>query len=539
MSSNDAGGRAGHGAHADTIFLGSVLTIDEAAPRAEGVAVRAGRIVAVGSAGDLHPLAGPYTRVVELGGRCLLPGFHDAHVHYTRHGLELSRLDLSGTRTLDEACAALREWSSRLGPDEWVRGSGFALNTWGLATIGRAEADALEAAVGGRRTVLDSQDHHSSWSSSAVLALAGVTATTATPPEGVIERDAEGRPTGLLAEKAMGLVAGVVPQPNPAELRRALESAAQHFASLGVTTVHHMAAEPPEFFRELALAASDDGHAVRVWACVPQEVLESATDLGMATGIGGRNFQVGGAKFFADGALGSRTAWMLEPYLGTDSVGVPVDGPAVLAERVPMAARAGLVPVVHAIGDAANRAVIDAFEASRDALRAAGLRPRLEHAQHVHPDDLVRAGALGVIASMQPIHLTFDGVAVDTFLRDRAERAYPMRSLKRAGARLAFGSDTPVASPDVMEGLRAACRRRTTGGSRLNPAEAVSPDEALEAYTAGAAYAIGWEDRSGRIRPGFDADLVVLSHDPMVSLDGLEVVATMKGGVFTFGGDSL
>lgn len=525
--------------YADTIFLGSVLTIDPLAPRAEGVAVIGDRILAVGTAGDLHGLAGPHTRVIELGGRCLLPGFHDAHVHYTRHGLELKRLDLSSTRSLAEACHRLSAWSGRLAAGEWVRGSGFALNTWGLPTIGRAAADALEAAVGGRPTVLDSQDHHSSWSSSAVLKLAGVTAATTTPPEGVVARDGEGNPTGLLAEKAMDLVTGVIPAATTAELRSALVGAARHFASLGVTTVHHMAAEPAAYFRELALAASDDGYGVRVWACLPQEALESAADIGLATGIGGRNFVVGGAKFFADGALGSRTAWMLEPYAGTDSTGVAVDGPAVLAERIPMAVAAGLTPVVHAIGDAANRAVLDAFEAAGVALAAQGLRPRLEHAQHMQRDDIARAGALGVIASMQPIHLTFDGVAIDMLLPDRADRAYPMRSLKRAGAHLAFGSDTPVASPDVMVGLRAACRRRTTAGARLNPAEAVAPDEALEAYTAGGAYAIGWEDRSGRIRAGFDADLVVLSHDPLVSLDALEVIATMKGGVFTHGVDAL
>lgn len=525
--------------YADTIFLGSVLTIDPQSPRAAGVAVRGDRILAVGSVSDLHGLAGPHTRVVELGGRCLLPGFHDAHVHYTRHGLELTRLDLSGTRSLAEACAALSEWSARLGPEEWVRGSGFALNTWGLPGIGRAEADRLEAAVGGRPTVLDSQDHHSSWSSRVVLERAGVTAATATPPEGVVARDERGNPTGLLGERAMGLVRQVVPATTTAELRSALAGAATHFASLGVTTVHHMAAEPASYFRELALTASDPAYGVRVWACLPQEALESAADIGLATGIGGRNFSIGGAKFFADGALGSRTAWMLEPYAGTDSVGVAVDGPAVLAERIPLAVAAGLAPVVHAIGDAANRAVVDAFEAVRDAMARKYLRPRLEHAQHMHPDDVARAGALGLSASMQPIHLTFDGVAVDTLLPDRAARAYPMRSLKRAGAHLAFGSDTPVASPDVMAGLRAASRRRTTDGSRLNPGEAVAPDEALEAYTAGAAYAIGWEGRSGRVRAGFDADLVVLSHDPLVSLDGLEVVATMKGGVFTFGESAL
>jgi predicted amidohydrolase YtcJ len=337
----------------------------------------------------------------------------------------------------------------------------------------------------------------------------------------------------------MDLVKGVIPATSVTELRSALAGAAKHFASLGVTTVHHMAAEPPDYFRELALTASDDSYGVRVWACLPQESLEAAATIGLATGIGGRNFTIGGAKFFADGALGSRSAWMLEPYVGTDSVGVPVDGPEVLARRIPLAIAAGLTPVVHAIGDAANRAVLDAFEAARDSLAERGLRPRLEHAQHMHPDDIARAGALGVVVSLQPIHLTFDGVAIDTLLPDRVDRAYPMRSLKRAGARLAFGSDTPVASPDVMVGLRAACRRRTTGGQRLNAAEAVAPDEALEAYTAGAAYAIGWENRSGRLRAGFDADLVVLSHDPIVSLDALEVVATMKGGAFTHGEHAL
>src|SRR5690606_19727110 len=257
--------------------------------------------MAVGTAGDLHGLAGPHTRVIELGGRCLLPGFHDAHVHYTRHGLELSRLDLSATRTLEEACALLSEWAARLAPGAWVRGSGFALNTWGLPTIDRLVAATLEAAAGGRPTVLDSQDHHSLWASRAVLGLAGVTAATPTPPEGVVVRDDDGRPTGLLAEKAMDLVRSAIPATSTADIRTALSRAAEHFASLGVTTVHHMAAEPPELFRELALAASDESHGVRVWACLPQEALESALDIGLATGVGGRNFVMGGAKFFADG----------------------------------------------------------------------------------------------------------------------------------------------------------------------------------------------------------------------------------------------
>lgn len=522
-------------AHADALFLGSVLTMDPARPRAGGVAVRAGRVLALGEPAELHELAGPETEVYELGTACLLPGFHDAHVHLTRHGLELSRLDLSRARTFAEALELLERGAAGLGPGELLLASGMALNTWGLGAIGRREADALEAAVGGRPAFIESQDHHSAWASAALLARAGVGEGTPDPADGVVVRDEEGRPTGLLLEAARDLLRGALPEPGREELRRALAAAASSLAARGVTTVHHMAAEPASFFRELALVASDDSYPLRVWACLPQEQIEAAAEVGVATGQGGRNFQVGGAKFFADGALGSRTAWMLEPYAGGDGVGMAVDGPEVLAERVPLAARAGLAPVVHAIGDAAVRAVADAFEAAAGELAAAGLRPRLEHAQHVHPADAPRLGRLGVVASVQPIHLTFDAPAVKALLPDRLERAYPLRSLLRAGARLAFGSDTPVASPDVTAGLRAACRRVGVDGERLNPAEAVSPDEALLAYTAGAAYAIGWEGRSGRLAVGYDADMVVLSHDPLVSLDALEVVATVKGGAFTFG----
>src|SRR5690606_15935508 len=182
---------------------------------------------------------------------------------------------------------------------------------------------------------------------------------------------------------------------------------------------------------------------------------------------GGSNFRVGGAKFFADGALGSRTAWMLEPYSGTSNVGMAMDGPDVLNARVPLALAAGLTPVIHAIGDAATRAALDTFEATQEQWRALGLRPRLEHAQHLHPADVARAGRLGIVASMQPIHLTFDIVSIEALLGDRLDRAYAMRSLARAGAVLAFGSDTPVAPPDVFEGLRAACRRADKAGRRL------------------------------------------------------------------------
>lgn len=524
--------------HADTLFYGSVITMDHTRPRAGAVAVRGGKVLAVGSAAELHGYAGPGTRVVQLEGRTLMPGFHDAHVHLTGTGEELDHINLFDAATLDEALARVRQRAAELGPRDWVRGAGFALHRWGLTRITRAEADALDAAAGGRPVLLASQDHHSTWASRSGLALAGVGAHT-TVAGGVIELDDEGEPTGLLLEEARDLVDTALPPPDVATMARWLEKAAEHFAALGVTTVHHMAAEPAAYFRQLALAASDPGYPLRVWACVPHAQIEAAAAIGLATGQGGRNFTVGGAKFFVDGALGSRTAWMLEPYLGTATTGIVVDGPEVLAERVPLALAAGLTPVIHAIGDAATRAVVDVYEATAPQWRAAGLRPRLEHAQHMHEDDVSRAGALGLVASMQPIHLTFDVDSIATELADRQARAYPMRSLARAGAVLAFGSDSPVAPPDPYEGLRAAARRAAPSGRRLTPTEAVGPDEALNAYTRGAAYAVHAEDRSGMLAPGYDADLVVLTHDPTVSLDGLAAVATMKGGRFTHGEDAL
>lgn len=522
--------------YADVLFYGSVLTMDTAQPRAGAVAIKGRQVLAVGSAADLHALAGPATRVVNLAGRTLMPGLHDAHVHLTGTGEELDHVQLFEAASLAEALALIRQKATTLGEGEWLRGAGFALHRWGMTTIGAGEAAALTEAAGGRPVLLASQDHHSAWASLSALKLAGVTGGTSVT-NGVIVLDDQGEPTGLLLEAARDLVEDALPQPDAATMRRWLDRAATHFASLGVTTVHHMAAEPAAYFRQLALAASQPDYALRVWACVPHAQLEAAADIGLATGQGGHDFTVGGAKFFVDGALGSRTAWMLEPYLGGNNTGMVVDGPDVLNERVPLAIAAGLTPVIHAIGDAATRAVIDVYETNAAAWRTAGLRPRLEHAQHMHADDVRRAGSLGLVASMQPIHLTFDVESISAELGDRLDRAYPMRSLARAGAVLAFGSDSPVAPPDPFEGLRSAARRAAASGLRLTPGEAIGPDEALHAYTRGAAYAIQAEHRSGMLAPGYDADLVVLTHDPTVSLDGLAAVATMKGGRFTHGED--
>ena len=515
----------------DLIFYnGSVLTMNPQQPRAEALAVRGGRIFALGDMQEVLALAKGDTERVDLAGRCVLPGFHDAHVHLVQHGLELSRLNLSNAPTLEEALGRIAARAAETPAGEWLLGSGFAMSRWGVDSLTKGMLDSVAPE---HPVLLQSQDHHSAWVSTKALERANLHRATPDPQSGTILKDDAGEPTGLLLERAMHLVTGAVPPPGDDELREAVQRAGRDLAALGITTVHHMAYEPPAYWRTLALTASGDDYPLRVWACIPQEDAEHAAALGVATGMGGDRFTVGGAKFFADGALGSLTAWMLEPYQGTETVGMAVHGPDVLRERLPVVVEAGLTPVVHAIGDAANRAVLDALEETRALWQPKGLRPRIEHAQHLHPDDIARFAKLGVMASVQPYHLVFDAKRIGELLGDRSSGAYAVKSLLETGATVAFGSDTPVADPDVRLGLLAACRRQGADGETLNPGEALSPDEALAAYTRGAAYAIGREGRSGMLLPGFDADLTILSHNPLVSLDALSTEGTMMGGRWT------
>jgi predicted amidohydrolase YtcJ len=515
----------------DIIFHnGTILTMNPASPRASALAVRNGRILAVDDEDEVLASREKHTTVVNLQGRCLTPGIHDSHVHLTQHGLALSRLDLHEAPTLAAGLEHIAERAAELPAGSWILGSGFSTSRWGVRSLTKEQ---LDRAAPHHPALLTSQDMHSAWANSLALEQAGIHAGTPDPENGTLVRDERGAPSGLLLEHATALVRRVVPEPSDTELLEASRRAGEDFARLGITTVHHMAAEPAAYWRQLALAASRDDFPLRVWACIPHEDAEHATAVGLATGQGGARFTVGGAKFFADGALGSLTAWMLEPYAGTRETGMAVDGPEVLAGRLPLVIEAGLTPVIHAIGDAANRAVLDTLEATRSQWQAKALRPRLEHAQHLHPADVSRFAKLGVTASMQPDHLTFDARRIRELLPDRLSRAYAINSLLRSGAHVAFGSDTPVASPDWRRGLLAATRRCGADGRVLNEDECLSVEEALAAHTRGAAYAINREHRSGQLKVGFDADLTVLSHDPTVSTEALEVHGAMLAGRWT------
>ncbi len=515
----------------DILLLGgTVLSMDPRAPRHTAVALRAGRVLAVGSADEVEAVAAPGARRVDLAGAIVLPGFHDAHVHLTDYGFALAQLDLYDAPTMEAALDLVATRARELPAGELLEGVGFSLSRWSVPAV---ERGSLDSVAPGRPVIIRSQDLHSAWLNSAALDLIGVSADTPDPEGGTVVRDSEGQPTGLLLERATRLIEAGSPPRSAADIRAALERAGADLAKRGITTVHHMAMDPPGYWREMATLASRPGYPVRVWACVNQEDVEHAAALGLATGQGGENFTIGGAKFFVDGALGSRTAWMLEPYADGSGTGAQVHGPEVLADRLPRVLEAALTPVIHAIGDAANRAAVAALRASRERWHELGLRPRLEHAQHMTPEDAAIVGDLGLPVSVQPAHLPFDLRPIQELLPDRAEQAYAFRSLQANGAVLALGSDAPIATPDVLAGVRAACTRMDADGRELTPNERLSVEEALAGYTRGAAYAVQREGSSGMLRAGFDADLVVLSHEPDMAAPDPQVLATIKAGAVT------
>lgn len=367
----------------------------------------------------------------------------------------------------------------------------------------------LDRAAEGRPVFLDRKDGHSAWVSSAALAAAGIGRDTPDPPGGVIDRDPEGEPTGILRENAVRLVERVVPTPTPARFDRSLLQTLRDLARLGLTSVHSM--DPPATFAALQRLRAK-GLPLRVTYNLPAAEVGYVVRLGLRSGLGDDQLRIWGVKGFLDGSLGSRTAEML------DGSGVPVMPQQELIELARTCASTGLNLCLHAIGDGAVRRALDALEP------LAGVRPdwrpRIEHAQCVDPGDMPRFRRAGVIASMQPIHAVADRELADREWGGRLHGAYAWEALRRAGAVLAFGSDAPVESADPLRGLEAATSWRRAAG--WLPELAVARAQALRAYTWGAAFAVGMEDRLGRLRPGLLCDLTVVENG--------RVLATVLGG---------
>lgn len=524
MSSTD--GRA------DVLFTGgTVYTGDAGRPRA--LAVRGHEIVAVDQAECLDGLRGPRTRVVDLRGRALLPGFIDAHVHFGWYALSRERVNLDPARTLEEGLALVQRAAGSLPPGAWLEGRGWDRNRWGRLPT----AAALDRVTGRRPAVLSSHDGHALWLNAAALRAAGIGPNTLDVPGGRIERDARGQPTGVLFERAQELVRHAVPEPTVAELAEAIRRALPVAAAVGIVGIHNLEGAPS--LRAFAALRRADALSLRVFHGLPHAELGAASRLGMETGFGDDWLRLGPVKLFADGALGSRTAFLLDDYEGQPGDrGIATLDPEGLRRDLVQAARAGLAVAVHAIGDGAVRMVLDAMEWARaqdEATRRALFR--VEHAQLVHPDDVPRFRQLDVVASMQPIHAVADRLVADQHWGARARHAYAWRSLLEAGAPLAFGTDAPVERIEPLRSLHAAVTRQDVDGAPEGgwyPEQRLTLEEAVRAYTLGSAAAEGAQAVRGSLEPGKLADLVVLSLDPFgrgpEALLEVEVDVTMVGG---------
>lgn len=509
-------------------------------PAADALAIRDGHITAIGPTPEIERLSGSGTRVLDAGGATVTPGLCDAHVHLLRWAHSLGRLSLRGCGSRAEALERVRRHVAENPGVPVIVGRGWDSNGWPEPP----DRDSLDAIVPETPALLWAHDDHSLWVNSAALREAGVTDQSDDPAGGRFQRRADGRLDGIVREHAVRVFSEIerrVPMRSDAEV---LHEAVRTLHGLGITAVHDF--ENAHAMRALRAMTRTDVH-VRVLMHLTHKGLDDALTTGIESGVGDDLFRVGGVKLFADGTLGSRTAAMLEPYDGTSETGMDLIGAAEMRETVGRAVRGGLSVAVHAIGDRASRSALDAFAACRGELPGLSIPPRIEHVQILDASDVARFADLGVVASMQPQHCVTDIETARRFWHSRAALTYPWRTLLNAGASLVFGSDAPIEPPDPALGLHAAMTRQRPDGwpeGGYVPAERVSLDEALSAYTAGPARLEGRWPRGGRLASGAHGDVVIWEDDlhalPVAELARARPHATLCEGrvVFERLGDS-
>jgi predicted amidohydrolase YtcJ len=493
---------------------GVVRTMDPSLPTARALAV-AGAHVAGGV--GTHETALPTPEIVDLGGRCVLPGFTDSHVHFPTWSLSQRDVKLEGAGGLADALGRVRSHPRH---GSWIRGYGWRSAEW----VEQPTAAALDAVTGDVPALLFSKDYHSAWLNSAALARAGGDLEV---EGGVVERSEDGEPTGILREESAWQFRARVAMPTEDEFVDATRAGLRVAASRGVVAIHDKDGwlGAPGIFQRVR---ERDGLTLRVWQSVPYERLPELEALGVHSGIGDEYLRIGYLKAFMDGTLGSQTAWML------DGSGVTITSGAELAEVVRAGAHLGWPVGVHAIGDRANREALDAFETTRDVWAPLGLRHRIEHAQCLAPEDVGRFASLGIACSVQFSHAPSDRDLADRFWPQHVDGAYAFRSLWDSGALVANGSDAPVEELDPLAGILAGVRRTIDDRPAWRPDECLTLEQTLQATIVNPAWLSRDERRRGRLVPGMLADLVVLSRDPLhcpvEELGTIEVVATMVGG---------
>jgi predicted amidohydrolase YtcJ len=530
---------------------GKIATVDDQKPEAQALAARGDTIVAVGTNEEIAAFVGPETRVVDLRGRLAIPGFIEGHGHFTGVGEARIVLNLTMVRNWDEVVAMVKDAAARARPGEWIRGRGWHQDKWDKRPVPAVEGFPTQASLSAvspnNPVVLGHASGHASFANAKAMEEAGMTRSTKNPPGGEILKDAKGEPTGLFRETADELLEaayekareGMKPEEREAEVRRQIQLADEEALSKGVSSFQDAGSsfETIDVFKKVA---SEGKLGLRLWVMIRDSNERMAERLASYRLIDGyeKHLTVRAIKHTFDGALGSRGAWLLEPYSDLpSSTGLNTTPVATVEETARLAMANGYQLCVHAIGDRANREVLNIFEAAFKANPdKKDVRWRIEHAQHLHPADIPRFGQLGVIASMQGVHCTSDAVFVPARLgaKRSEEGAYVWQKLMKSGALVSNGTDAPVEDIDPIANYYATVTRKLKDGSTFYPDQRMSRQEALRSSTRNAAYAAFEEGRKGSLGVGKLADVAILSLDiltiPEEEITKTRVDYTIVGG---------
>jgi len=528
---------------ADIMITGGLVWtgVSSGGPQRGAVAIARGKILAVGDSAELARYVGPRTEVVRADGGLVLPGLADAHTHFTDGGFQLASLDLRDAATPQEFVRRIAAFAQTRKRGEWILGGDWDHTLWRGAPLPRHEW--IDSVTPDNPVFVNRLDGHEALANAAAMKGAGVTRGTPAPAGGEIVRDARtGEPIGIFKDRALDLIGRAIPPPSPEQRDSALARALAHAASLGVTATAHMSAswEDLASYRRLERAGR---LTLRVAVYLPLESWRTVADTVGRLGPGDDWVKIGGLKGYMDGSAGSRTAYFFQPY--SDSAGYSglLQHPeADMRQWIGAADSAGLQIAVHAIGDRANAILLAIYDSVARAHGPRDRRFRVEHAQHLRPEDIPLFGKLGVIPSMQPYHAIDDGRWVEQRIGpERIKTTYAFRTLLDTGAKLAFGSDWTVAPLDPILGVYAAVTRRTLDGKNPRgwvPQQKITVAAALRAYTVGSAYATFDEATRGVLAPGYDADVVVIDRNlftlPPDSLDRARVRYTIVGGKVAF-----
>jgi len=510
----------------DLILLnGNIRTLDFQKPQARAIGIRGGQIIAVGENDEIAALAGQKTERVELNGRLAIPGLMDSHFHFYDWAMGRQQLDLARVNSLDELLDQVAQTAGQLPQEKWILGQGWNESDWPEHTMPRR--DHLDGVAPSHPVALWRCDLHLASVNSRALELAGIDETTPDPPDGVIEKDSSGRPTGILRELAPNLVKSVIPAPSADELVAAMRDGIRYLHTLGLTGLHDArlmgGLEGASALKAWQLLNEKGELDLRCWVSLAGERLEEAIALGLRTGLGDERLRIGHVKYFADGGMGARTAWMLEPYLDAE-YGMPLGSMAELSRNIAAAEKAGLAVMVHAIGDRANREVITTLEGlaklrseTKERSFVPPLLPhRIEHTQMIRSEDIQRLAKLKVAACVQPHNMILDINMIDESVGPRGRWTYAYKEMLDAGIPVLFSSDAPVCDPSPLVGIHAAVTRQRRDGTPAGgwyPEQRIGVEDAVRGYTTVPAAFYGQSREMGTLTPGKRADMIVLDRD--------------------------